>query len=1056
MDFPQEYVSQATPAELFPCSMPTLYPDPNAYTPYSMPASSPPPTALSPLPMFAAYTGQNQVWLPPPSQSPFSYQYVSPVYSMYSQTTSPLVQQNLPPPRPASALATSLPYSYPEPAISGLPPSAVQHPLLPLNLTAHYESRPAQQPDLNHLEPEEGKGERASRVAHRLRMSSRHRSVSPQSHRFPLPQSSPRGANVSTEMSVNAEDLLLPPLPPPIFLSSAQAEAGDTVPVPMTDENEQVSCSPQPPLYFPRPMLSPKMSNGSLPRSDRVEELERIAAEVEDEVHSQKSSKTKSKRSKGKSKQRRTINSRTDINKTLPPPPVPTCKGYLSPDVSDYFNLQCSKPEQDIAGLSEIPPTPIPVPLDKAPPTPTLTAVTPVRHVRSNLTEKLAAGRVESGLDALERRLLAEVGTQKIERVFSSSGDVRNLFSGPSNAQTIQSKALSPSKIPEDASQPTKGRLSPIKIPPPRIGGDAGSDGLNIDSAISSLTLADGGWVMEADRRAREKEAEQGQDHVVEESATHEAHEERDSDEKTHRAGTVGGKSKSKSSFSGDDVREERKQLKKRHRRHAADELVVDSEREDGADSRGRSREGSVKGKKSGRKKECHKRRKSVKGRVTAWLGTIDPDAVPLEENFVGASHMDLGAAEQRSGMIGGDIDATGRTRQSEPERAATGANLSRSPTLPPPHVEPPQVDVPTSAPNPRSSGFMPMTTEKLETRRMSRHMMTTSERRHPNVKHDLKNIFAPMTCFDASTPTPEVREDLGLPTRPRTASGVVQISPSSPRPQSTSISAGRGDKSNVEDNLSAVKAPMGGLFKASLTTTMSRDISVQPSAQPLLRAPVPILAKQCQDPEIKYDVRSARGGRGGQVTAIAAFWAAAAAKEASTPGSSTPTKGSSPDVRSRRQAPSVVAPKPVMAQRVNKPLIANERRDNQPYKVAMTGKPLPVDTHKSPSPTTLNESSPKLLGLAGKTKPGTKSPSVPAVISSSLAIPMLSSTASLARPPTQQSRRPLVTPITNNLISAAEPPKCHSPTKARSTPDLAFGKARLRDLIKKYQEQGS
>lgn len=69
---------------------------------------------------------------------------------------------------------------------------------------------------------------------------------------------------------------------------------------------------------------------------------------------------------------------------------------------------------------------------------------------------------------------------------------------------------------------------------------------MKIDSAISSLTLADGGWAMRADSR-RGPEDREVRPLVVEERA------------QDHewtvilRAGTLGGKPKSKLSLSGDD-----------------------------------------------------------------------------------------------------------------------------------------------------------------------------------------------------------------------------------------------------------------------------------------------------------------------------------------------------------------------------------------------------------------------------------------------------------------------------------------------------------------------
>ena len=1030
MALPQEQVSNATPPEHFPCPAPISYPDPTPYTMYPSPANSPPPVALSPsLPMFTAYTDQNHVWLPPPL-SPSPYQYISPIIPFYMHMIPPppLPVQNLPIPRSASALAGTQPHSYSEPTISGLPNTATQHPLLPLNLAAHYDSRLAQELD---LEPEEGKGERASRVTHRLHMSCRHRSVSPRSHRFPVPQSSPGRANTNMETTAQTRDL--PPLP-------------------LVHHPRYPTASPS--LHSPRPIPSPKMSNTSLPRSKKVEELERIAAAEEELAAALMAPKSRRKRSKNKNKgkQKQIFDPSIEINKTLPLLPASSIahKVYLSPPevgLSDYFSLQRRKSEQDIPKLADddIPPTPIPVPVDRAPPTPTLTAITPARYARCNLTENPRTEEAESGLDALERRLLAEVGTQKIERIFTSPMDSRSLFAGPLTAEGVGGSVTSPiTRGVTVTRNPTKGRLSPIKIPAPRIGGDDESDGLNVDSAISSLTLADGGWAMQADRRAKEPEQ------VHDQEAAHEAHEDRDSDERTHRAGTVGGKSKkSKSSFSGDDGREERKQ--RRRRRQDADDLMADSEPEDEAESRGRSRDGSMKGKKSGKKKEGHRLRKAVKGRVAAWLGNIDPDALPPEEDFIASSYSEPVSAAQHPEVE--VMNAVSHAVEPKSELLVARTEISHAIPLLPSDAEAVQPDVPTSAPNPRSSGFMPITPEKRDTI----HVTAANNKRQSHVNH-LTQLFTRVPS-SGHAPVGDTKGDtsshtiLGLG---KASASIVRPSPqravSNPLDLGFKLSAG-----DAKNKIGAVKAALNDLSKVARSAVEQRSALVwsnKSGAQPLPYLHVPSPPKQqSQDPEVQYDVRSARGGRGGQVTAIAAFWAAAA-KEASKGGPSRPAIDTSVDVTSGKQAAPIVAPKPVIAQRINEPLIT-ERPAPRSLKPIPSAKSL--DANKASLPVAVFDSSPKLLGLAGRTKPATKSSSVPAVVSSSLATPMLSSTASLARPPVEQPRRPIVGVVGTNFITSVEPPtKPYGPTKAKSTPDLAFGKARLRDLIRKYQERGS
>jgi hypothetical protein len=171
-----------------------------------------------------------------------------------------------------------------------------------------------------------------------------------------------------------------------------------------------------------------------------------------------------------------------DFNKALPPPPVPTRKGF--PLSLEDGKLKRARSGERAEKLNTLPD---PTPADKAPPTPTLKTVTPVRHARSNLTERLAAARVENGLDALKRRLLAEVGTRKIERM-SSVPNSRGIFGGLSESALPNDNPPSADNDAAAEGLPARGRLSPIKIPAPRAGNELEDDGLRVDSAISSLT----------------------------------------------------------------------------------------------------------------------------------------------------------------------------------------------------------------------------------------------------------------------------------------------------------------------------------------------------------------------------------------------------------------------------------------------------------------------------------------------------------------------------------------------------------------------------------------
>lgn len=149
-----------------------------------------------------------------------------------------------------------------------------------------------------------------------------------------------------------------------------------------------------------------------------------------------------------------------------------------------------------------------------------------------------------------------------------------------------------------------------------------------------------------------------------------------------------------------------------------------------------------------------------------------------------------------------------------------------------------------------------------------------------------------------------------------------------------------------------------------------------------------------------KYDVRSARGGRGGVVTSVTALWS-----------NMSPTAG----------------------------MPMGERKDPPRQSRLSTGFSTPVANHKSDRPQARSPSTPSppnLLQAANKAKPT----SSPGVINRTLGRPVLSPAASLdpamlrskpASSPVEQMERPTVPPYKSEQL---------------------FGQAKLRDLIRKYQ----
>ncbi|KAK0470314.1 uncharacterized protein EV420DRAFT_1298724 [Desarmillaria tabescens] len=394
------------PPPQLPNPFPHVPPSPQQYyepvqSPYAYPA-------LPVSPPVPTYVDPNLVWMPPPvAQTPQPYQYFPPPvhgqhYYYPPPPTMPVYTQ---PPRPSSAGPSSN---------AGYSSAASQQSLLPLPQQAQS------------MEPETGKGERASRVTQHLRLSSRNRSVSPLSHRYPLPSTS------------NPMPISQPPQNPPRSI---------TLP-PLNLENLALTPASDNIVHSPRPMLSPKQSYAplpnSLPKSERVEVLERMADEVGKQTKDLSGDIPKDEPvDKGHAP------AESNIDKTLPGPPVPSSKPPMAstqsrPRADLYF--------ANVDPIPMTPPEPAPTPLDQTPPTPTLTAITPYKRVKND-TGYLGAANTESGLDALERRLLAQVGTRKFD--------------------------------PEERRPDARTALAPIDIPKKQE-----PETLN-DSAISSLTLAD-------------------------------------------------------------------------------------------------------------------------------------------------------------------------------------------------------------------------------------------------------------------------------------------------------------------------------------------------------------------------------------------------------------------------------------------------------------------------------------------------------------------------------------------------------------------------------------
>ncbi|KZT02549.1 uncharacterized protein LAESUDRAFT_762682 [Laetiporus sulphureus 93-53] len=811
------------PLSPYPYS-PPISPPPDPYTGYDQ---AWPPPLIPASPLYHAFS-------PPPMSPPLPYQYY-----YYNPMPHSLVTPYAPPPRPSSTEPV------PSQPFHGLPPPLPPVPLQqPLSLLHGSSSYVAQR--------EEGKGERASRISLHLRMSSRHRSVSPPAHRYSIPAAS--------EPEPHALQHLTPPsaaIPIPGALTSPYTKGSPVSSAGTRHLSPSMPTSPvrsQGSVRSPRPILSPKHSFSDDPsmHGTQVEQLERIAAEVDDENADMSSGALHLELGKR--------------DQALP----------RVPDPSQKPKLLSARAAVDTIFSSDG--------LDETPPTPTLAAVTSLKVTRAT------AHGGPSGLDALEAKLLAEVGTRKVERS-NGHADVRSVM--------------------------------PIAIPRPADADPA------LESAISSLTLPG----LDAEARTPRIGPPDEIDHLKI------GQEEEDDDyaltERRRWKGSDPGSHETRKD--GSSIGTKKSKDKERPGRKKSFETAS-----------------------TGKGKEIRQLKITAQGRVAAWLGSIEPDVPPPSSTPPPVSPSpDIGdqkdvfrvnAKDRVAAWLGNlrtevpqpsDLtppagprapiykyidDVTRGTEDDKPILSVQDASQEKLDETVEPNV--------SAAPNPRSSGFMPIGTLRSE---------------NSQVRGDSKRLTA------------------------------AQID---------------------RHHRKVMKAPV-----------ISPRLTVYP--------PRPV------DPEVRYDIRSARGGRGGKVTKVASLWASAS--QQNEKGTSSPQSPAAKNVlpKVKRPANGDATPR-------------NPRSPRSPNKAnaASTpgGRKTPVKDAK------------RAMMM--------KSSSVPAAVSSSLAVPMLSSMASLARPVSPPNDR-----VKANISLAAVSEQTVPVIAAAKRPvspkgELAFGQARLRELIKRYQGQ--
>ena len=1072
-------------------------------------------------------------------------------------------------------------------------------------------------------------------------------------------------------------------------------------------------------VHSPRPQLTPKHSFtrdpvlGSLiiSKSERVEELEKMADEVAKRNRDLSGDLPKAAVAAAIGELNEKISGdHLNLNKTLLGPPVPSgefggkrmgwdndvigkreaesydvgepqqregrSRDLMSVFPADHQAVQSHHPREQpphVGGFTY-----------QTPPTPTLMAVLgPPKQTLAS----------ESGLDALERRLLAEVGTRKHLEPWDNNThhdhtiteeDEENVENGKCGIKTkvfkdhqlgrrdVRDVLLSPSSpAVAGAAEVVNGnqRLPPINTDldldlAGREGVDSGGSGggngvsapiaipmkspdpLN-ESCISSLTLGGEGLASGLPNNAGPSNG--GGPAPAAGDSDGEGDGEAEFDGRTHRAGSAsisGGSNSSSDRMmpgargggGGDDGGFHR------HTRQRAEvstptEMIpqqrVKSRR--GGSGRGSGGSGRVETKErvktsSSKKKERltatgkgtsepkksrNKSSAAAKGRVAAWLGGID-SAVPPQEEIIPPSP-----------SVVRDLDSLSFE---EEQRAAVGS-LARSPLavavpLLPLHPDSDsqttpggalalnarsdvaaanggdnennmdQDEVISASPNPRSSGFVPITTLKRNTislpsvgsvRRpllLSRDATAIEETRRVQ---DLWSSTPPgITSLDKDTlkpggamsllahekilrkPSPSSSSSKPASMIPLSYSAAVTSAPPSAPPSAPSSSSG------------AIVTPRNIWKNTDHTqsTSQPKGRQVPPTTKPPGYKPpsgnLPMFhpSKPPIDPEVEYDIRSARGGRGGKVSSVASLWAsgainnqrhnhqtaattaAAAAShsnvedkvkdvpkrlfntvEDTLPSSSALSK----PVKTKKKlfSAAVMTPAPALknVRTYTSPPVASGSgggggSSSAPKKMASTpallvrsvdvlgekaaaGRSIDNVLVERPTPNTAttkttmmnvfqggNKTTPSAnLSTSSSGPPGgklheltttkraavngppgvmIKATSDPAVISSSHAVPTLSSTASLVRPHDRNStggkqdyyrhlqprvavvKLPSTTPGSGSISGSTVSPRLGSPQVAmvdddtnsnpRKPAELAFGQARLRDLIKKYQ----
>ncbi len=997
---------------------PSAVPEPVQMSPYASPNPVyQPDYALyslePPRPFYVQHTGSHPSTGPP-----------SPAHSYTG--TPPMAYMGTPPAIYAAIPPFSAPYFVPPPLDQPYylppPPNApllhLQRPLSagPLHSQSLAGSLPVPLPPLppapGHSQPraqvapanievttEEGKGERASRISQHLKNHSRNRSASPTSHRYrmaglPFPANDPHPVMATQNINKSTMVPLVLPIPEPI-------------------------------LHSPRPMLSPKASFSNDPigsprsqRTTRVEALEFMAEVVEKmEQESRATRKVSGTSVSSAELDAKELNAILDTieeaggntKKTLPGPPVPSARtkpvliggtrlvslfeapakppSAVKPNpvreqamVRDsWVRDSRAKQLETITTLANIAPVAV-VPLgDTSNPDPVsntrtvqsrarpqelskvvgdvtplapksatpevveLSAV-PVRNPSTN--EMLPPARAgDSGLDALEKRLVKEVGTRK-----------------PGIAAIAQLKALGAATEPLIARAIQGKRAVRVEASPAAAG---------LTTAPKPITAVHKSKKLEG-LEPRVKSATQS------------------------GAATITPSLDSEAAVAVILDRKRRKSFEQEHFQVANFGPKNDS----GAIAKDEH--------------EALQLRRLAKGRVAAWLGSVqsvEPDPPPPSETRI----FEKADMEEKLGL--GAVP-----RSTSPKRLA--AKLSTS-------------DYVATLAEPSVLVLAAISNQAAPSRR------TAEEIKPPGSVPEAQPVLSRIPPYIARPA--KVGMDAPKSTAIRPVSPVSPVSPISP--------------------LAPPRSPMAP--RAPL-----------PKSPKLLSSPLLV-----EPDALKYGVKSARGGRGGKVTSVAAIWVtkdqtngapplvpankpilarnsngggAVNGRTVEVPISTTPRLAAAPIPTTK---PKVLSSTKISVSPLSqKPVFPQSER---PPPVARTPAAVFQPTQRYPPPSTaLGRPDNRLM----------KSTSVPAMLSSSIAVAGLSSTATLARPiissptalPSSTSAPFIATEALRSPGLGAKrrsfqplPPSVEE-QRAKSPPaaEISFGQAKLNDLIRKYQGQ--